>query len=114
MAELETALGELKGTNSVSRVRLSAPMSFVQFCLAPLLPAFHVQHPDILLDLRATNRNVDLRGTASISRSAPARLRGAGAPDAPAVSLFLDRVRVARPFLAAWDAADRPICRTMI
>ena len=60
VAELETALGELAGTNSVSRVRISAPVSFMQFCLAPLLPAFHAEHPDILLDLRATDRNVDL------------------------------------------------------
>jgi DNA-binding transcriptional LysR family regulator len=41
-------------------VRLTAPVAFLRHCLTPLLPALRHTHPDLRLDLRASNDFLDL------------------------------------------------------
>jgi len=48
-----------KGAAS-GNVRIGASPAFVRRCLVPLLPAWKEQHPDITLDLRASDVIVDL------------------------------------------------------
>ena len=56
----DALLAELAVGGSSGRVRLSAPPAFIRTCLVPMLPAFLVEHPLVLLDLRATDATVDL------------------------------------------------------
>ena len=56
----DALLAELAVEGSSGRVRLSAPTAFIRACLVPMLPAFLVEHPLVLLDLRATDTTVDL------------------------------------------------------
>lgn len=58
--DAEALLGELAGSAAAGRVRISAPTAFVRTCLVPILPGFLASHPDILLDLRASDTTVDL------------------------------------------------------
>ncbi len=61
------------------RLRVSAPVLFGRYCVAPVLTALARQHPKLELDLNFTDQVVDLVRTASISRSATAgRPRGSG------------------------------------
>lgn len=41
-------------------IRLTASTAFGELCLMPLMPAFYRQYPDISLDLRLSDSNVDL------------------------------------------------------
>ncbi len=60
IACVDALLTELAVGGSSGRVRLSAPPAFIRTCLVPILPAFLVEHPLVLLDLRATDATVDL------------------------------------------------------
>lgn len=60
VAGAKALLGELAGRAAVGRVRISAPTAFVRTCLVPILPGLLASHPDILLDLRASDTMVDL------------------------------------------------------
>ena len=60
VSEAEARLTDLAGNAAAGRVRISAPTAFVRTCIIPLLPSFLAEHPDILLDLRATDATVDL------------------------------------------------------
>lgn len=57
---LEASLAETLTHGGAGRVRISAPVGLVRRHLAPLLPSFMAEHPDIFLDLRAGNELVDL------------------------------------------------------
>lgn len=98
LAELdgvETDLGRLGGPPR-GLLRLSAPMSFGQRHVAPLLPAFLAAHPGVQVELDLTDRTVDLIGerfdcavrvgrlpdsTLVARRLAPARRVVCAAPD---------------------------------
>lgn len=56
---IEEAVVEHSGTLRGS-IRLSAPMSFGISSLAPVLPAFMLQHPDIQLHVEFDDRQVDV------------------------------------------------------
>lgn len=60
IADAESLLGELAGSAAAGRVRISAPTAFARTCLVPILPGFLASHPDILIDLRASDTTVDL------------------------------------------------------
>lgn len=56
---VENALG-IANAGSTGRVRISAPTAFVAACLAPLLPKFRASHPEILLEICASDAMSDL------------------------------------------------------
>src|SRR5712672_3430321 len=64
LAEGEAAESDaLSGASAVrGLVRLAAPMSFGILYVAPLLPAFFRQYPDIAMDLHLSDAQVDLIG----------------------------------------------------
>ena len=43
---------------AAGRLRISVPTTYAHYRLLPLLPAFHRKHPDVLLDLHISNRNI--------------------------------------------------------
>jgi DNA-binding transcriptional LysR family regulator len=43
---------------AAGRLRISVPTTYAHYRLLPLLPAFHREHPDVLLDLHISNRNI--------------------------------------------------------
>lgn len=59
MDELVQALDHA-ATRTGGSVRLTAPIAFQRHCLIPLLPALRRDHPDLHLDLRASNDFLDL------------------------------------------------------
>ena len=56
---VEAAIVE-QATSLQGLVRVAAPMSFGIMCLAPLLPEFMAQHPDVTLDVQFNDEVVDL------------------------------------------------------
>lgn len=58
--EVDLALAAASRDGASGRVRVGAPTAFLRACLAPLMPAFRAAHPDIQLDLRGSDRMVDL------------------------------------------------------
>jgi DNA-binding transcriptional LysR family regulator len=60
LIEMEGALGRLASGGDTGWVRITAPVAFLRHCLVPLLGIFAHEHPDIRLDLRASNDLVDL------------------------------------------------------
>lgn len=56
----ERADGALGAGGFGGRVRVGAPTAVLRACLAPLLPRFRTEHPDVLLDLRGSDRMIDL------------------------------------------------------
>ena len=60
--EIEDALQSVTGKDAKVEgiVRVSLPLVFTRFALLPYLPEFMRQYPDVLLDLRFENRQVDL------------------------------------------------------
>jgi DNA-binding transcriptional LysR family regulator len=63
-SEAEEAEGFARETSSKPRglVKLSAPLSFGTRWVAPILPAFFRQYPDVAIDLHLTDAHVDLIG----------------------------------------------------
>ena len=62
IAQEEAALAALgKGRAQISgRLRFAAPSTFAQIYIAPLLPQFMDQHPDLTLDLHLSDTRFDL------------------------------------------------------
>lgn len=63
LAIVEDTLRDLGTRGAAGRVRVGAPPAFIRNCLIPLLPSFSAQHPDITLDLRASDAFTDLART---------------------------------------------------
>jgi DNA-binding transcriptional LysR family regulator len=61
LQEIDDALSDRAGSPR-GQVKVSVSGPFARMTLLPGLPAFHEQHPDIVLDLRMENRRVDLIG----------------------------------------------------
>jgi DNA-binding transcriptional LysR family regulator len=59
-ADIDAILSHASMSAAAGSVRIGAPPAFVRRCLVPLLPAFIERHPDIVLDLRASDAIVDL------------------------------------------------------
>jgi DNA-binding transcriptional LysR family regulator len=59
-ADIDAILTHASVSAATGSVRIGAPPAFVRRCLVPLLPAFIERHPDIALDLRASDAIVDL------------------------------------------------------
>src|ERR1700749_2054174 len=57
----QDAVDELR-TEPRGVVRVSCPISLAQNVLAPMLPAFLLEHPKVQVRMTATNRRVDLIG----------------------------------------------------
>src|SRR5260221_5959943 len=93
LAEGEAAESDaLSGARAVrGLVRLAVPMSFGILYVAPLLPAFFRQYPDIAVDLHLSDAQVDL-----IGEGFDAAIRIGALPDSSFVVL---RVCVMRLFL---------------
>ena len=60
IASFEDTVRSLATKGTPAWVRISAPIMFVRHCLVPLLGPFGKAHPDIRLDLRASNMTIDL------------------------------------------------------
>lgn len=59
LAEMGRALEHAAGLRG-GMLRVTAPVALLRHCLTPLLPAFRQAHPEIHLDLRASNKLLDL------------------------------------------------------
>jgi DNA-binding transcriptional LysR family regulator len=59
-ADIDAILTHASMSAATGSVRIGAPPAFVRRCLVRLLPAFIERHPDIVLDLRASDAIVDL------------------------------------------------------
>nr|WP_295107226.1 LysR family transcriptional regulator [uncultured Caulobacter sp.] len=106
LAELESAQeAVVKSTTEVSGLlRISAPVTFGEFCLAPLLAEFAMLHPRIQFDVRFEDRQADL-----VSEAYDLAIRIGRLPDSILITRKLVRVRwgvVARP--SYLDAKGRP------
>lgn len=66
LAELESAQEMVlrSTTEIVGQIRISVPVAFGEFCLAPMLAEFALRHPRIDLDIRFEDRKPDLVGEA--------------------------------------------------
>ncbi|HVG47284.1 MAG TPA: LysR family transcriptional regulator [Rubellimicrobium sp.] len=59
--EAEAALGAFAGVPR-GDLRINAPYVFSQYLVAPMLPAFLAQHPEVRVILEVTDRPIDIRG----------------------------------------------------
>jgi DNA-binding transcriptional LysR family regulator len=64
LADLDDADASLSGASASpsGRLRVDVPSPFARMVLAPALPDFHARHPEIQLDLGASDRMVDVIG----------------------------------------------------
>jgi len=62
LAQEDAALAVLgRGSKNVSgTLRFAAPSTFAELYIAPVLPVFQKQHPEIILDLRLSDTQLDL------------------------------------------------------
>ena len=106
LAALESAQEAVtKSTTEVSGLlRVSVPVAFGEFCLAPLLAEFALLHPRIQFDIRFEDRQADL-----VSEAYDLAIRIGRMPDSILITRKLARVRwavVASP--SYLDARGRP------
>lgn len=59
METVAETLGQRIG-DQAGLIRVTATVALLRQCLAPLLPMLHLEHPDLRLDLRASNLRLDL------------------------------------------------------
>lgn len=59
LEEAERAVGELRH-HPVGRLKMTAPMSFGERFIAPLVNAFVIAHPEVQVELQLTNQQLDL------------------------------------------------------
>ncbi|MBN5028782.1 LysR family transcriptional regulator [Stenotrophomonas maltophilia] len=75
LGEMEAAEALMAESQAVprGRLRISAPITFGSHALAPRLPAYLAEHPEVLVDLNLTNRTVDLldEGFDAVFRTGP-------------------------------------------
>mgnify|MGYP001627900484 FL=1 len=75
LAQADAARAALGGTEGAAKgtLRFAAPSSFAQLHIMPLLPAFQALYPDLTLDLRLSDKQVDaIEGSFDLAlRSAP-------------------------------------------
>ncbi|MCB4768706.1 LysR family transcriptional regulator [Ancylobacter sp. Lp-2] len=88
-------------------VRVSLPMSFGRLWIAPLIPGFLARHPQIRVDLRTTDRYVDL-----IEEGFDVAIRVGTLPDssltARRIATYRSRLVAAPAYLARRAAPQRP------
>lgn len=62
LAEMEAAEALMAESRATPRgkLRISAPITFGSHALAPLLPCYLKEHPEVVIDLSLSNRTVDL------------------------------------------------------
>lgn len=58
--EIDSLLTYASARGITGSVRISASPAFARRCIVPLLPALNEQHPDIIVDLRASDATLDL------------------------------------------------------
>lgn len=57
---VEVAMQDVAARGAGGRVRISAPIAFLSACLVPLASRFRAEHPDIVLEFRASDAMDDL------------------------------------------------------
>jgi DNA-binding transcriptional LysR family regulator len=64
LAELSQAEGSVSagGVKATGHLRITAPAGFGRRHVAPLVPLFHAQHPEVTISLNLSDRIVDLAG----------------------------------------------------
>jgi len=106
LAELESAqeaVGQLT-TEISGHLRISVPLAFGEFCLAPLLAAFAALHPKIQLEIRFEDRKADL-----INEGYDLAVRIGNLPDSSLITRRLATVRAAVVASPTYlDARGRP------
>jgi len=108
-SEAEEAEDFARETSSKPRglVKLTAPLSFGARCVAPILPAFFRQYPDVAIELHLTDAHIDLIGDGF-----DAALRIAAMEDSSLVARLIVPVRrflVASPsYIARYGRPQHP------
>ena len=105
IAEATVAIEEAVGTRGVQGLlRVTAPISFAQAMIAPVIPAFLRAHPDVRIQLDATTRRVDL-----IAEEFDVAIRAGRVQDSALVSRRLGASAMALCASPGYLAAEGPV-----